>query len=181
MFYCCFQLGDGHQYRGTYASESPSPIRSSALIIEQPKTNVGNPSSPQISRHISSTTNPFDTQQPESNPPSVPSKEEPESNDEVVVGTLLDITFDDTSTSQSSSSTAAAAAPPPPPSSQSSLLINTENDLFNLHMDSQTNFSTPIDLLGVDFTSMSLDKPILHRNASKTIFTNTYASNINNK
>lgn len=63
--------------------------------------------------------------------------------------------------------------PPPPPAS---ILTNNENDLFNLHIDSQPTFSAPPsrpmhtdDLLGVNFDSMSLDKPILHRNASETV------------
>jgi hypothetical protein len=38
-----------------------------------------------------------------------------------------------------------------------------------LNIDSQTTFSAPIDLLGMDFNSMPLNKPILHRNASETV------------
>ncbi len=58
-------LGDSLQYRGTYQSESPSLNRSTKLNIDQPASNVSNPSSPQPARHLSPTsqasslTNPF--------------------------------------------------------------------------------------------------------------------------
>jgi hypothetical protein len=57
-------------------------------------------------------------------------------------------------------------------SHQPSTIKHTENDLFNLNLDTQTSLPTPMktsDLLGVDFNSMPLDKPILHRNASETV------------
>ncbi|CAF2790523.1 unnamed protein product [Rotaria sp. Silwood2] len=156
------EYGDGHQYHGTYTNESPSPIRSTKLNVEQSTSNVSNPSSPQPTRHSSSTpqsvsssfSNPFQEQQILSNPPL---QEESQTKNDIVVGTLLDITGDDTHHSQ------------PHPIT----ITNTENDLFNLHIDTQTHYSTPIikttDLLDVDFNSMSLDKPILHRNASEVI------------
>jgi hypothetical protein len=155
-------IGDGHQYHGTHASESPSQNRSTKLNIEQPVINVSNPSSPQPARHLTPTPqppafiNPFQQQQQqqqqvESNPPS---KEDVQTNDEIAVGTLLDIMGDYTAPPQ--------PAPPAP-------LTTTENDLFNLNINSQPTFSAPTDLLGVDFDSMPLNTPILHRNASETV------------
>jgi hypothetical protein len=172
LLWCCFSsshtnkylnnlfflvyLGDNHQYRGTYPSESPSLNRSAKLNIDQPVSNVSNPSSPQPARRLSPTpqpssfTNPFQEQQVESNPPL---KEENQTNDDIAVGNLLGIIGDDTNSPQ-----------PPPPT-----LPTTENDLFNLHLDTQPTFSAPNDLLGMDFNSMPLNKPILHRNASETV------------
>ncbi|CAF0853451.1 unnamed protein product [Adineta steineri] len=161
--------GDGYHYRGTYTSESSSTMQSNNLNISQPVTNVSNPSSPQINRRASPTpqtnivTNPFLEQQNESNPP--PFKQELQTNDDIAVGTLLDIMGDDTTNHFPS---------------QPTLLTSAQNDLFNLHMDTPSNFSVPppqlpsqsiktTDLLGVDFNSMPLDKPILHRNASETV------------
>ncbi|CAF0957547.1 unnamed protein product [Rotaria sordida] len=155
-------IGDGHQYHGTYKIESPSPNRSTKLNVEQPISNISNTSSPELNRDSSSTPqststsfpNPFQEQQILSNPSL---QEESQTKDDIAVGTLLDITGDDTHHSQS----------------QPINITNTENDLLNLHLDTQTNYSTPTikttDLLGVDFNSMSLDKPILHRNASEVI------------
>lgn len=143
-------LGDGYQYRGNYGSNSPSVNRSTKLTPEPPTATVNNPSSPQVNRRASPSpqamaTNPFQAQQAEVSAPAV--------------GTLLDITGDD----------ATPFAPAAP------VLTNTQNDLFDLNMDVPTTFSAPVqpskpnDLLGVDFNSMSLDKPILHRNASETV------------
>jgi len=145
-------------------SESSSPVPSAKLNVIQPNTNVSNPSSPQINRRSSPTPqsassssfpNPFQEQQTEANSRL---KQEPQTNDDIAVGTLLDITGDDTNH----------------PQSQPTTLTNTENDLFDLNIDTQPTFSAPqsiktTDLLGVDFNSMSLDKPILHRNASETV------------
>jgi hypothetical protein len=90
-------------------------------------------------------------QQAESNPS--PLKEETQPKDDIAVGILLDITGDDTK---------------PPPSLP--VLTDTKYDLFNLHINFQSNFSAlTTDLLGVDFNSIPLDKPILHRNASEVI------------
>lgn len=75
--------------------------------------------------------------------------------DPVAVGTLLDITGDD-----------------PFISTPSRPLTNNETDLFNLDFDSVAPPPPPPptnDLLGVDFTSMPLEKPILHRNASENV------------
>lgn len=155
IFYHFFDilLGDNHQYRGVYPSESPSIPRANKSNLDPPVTNVSHPSSPQTIRHSSNTPqpssliNPFQSQQVEADPPK---------NDEIAVGTLLDIMGDDSN-----------QPPPPPPSST----FNTgENELFNLHLEPQSTFPTSTnDLLGVDFPSMSLDKPILHRNASETV------------
>ncbi|CAF4713079.1 unnamed protein product [Rotaria sp. Silwood1] len=153
-------IGDGHQYHGTYTSNSSSPIHSIKLNIEQSTSNISNPSSPQPTRHSNSTpqsvssafSNPFQEQQIQSNPSL---EEESQIKDEIAVGTLLDITTDDINHSKPNPIT----------------IINTENDLFNLHLHTQTHYSQPTikttDLLGVDFNSMPLDKPILHRNASE--------------
>ncbi|CAF3719474.1 unnamed protein product [Rotaria magnacalcarata] len=156
-------IGDGHQYHGSYTTES-SPSSFSAKLNVEPSqiSNVSNPSSPQTNRQVSQTppsastlfANPFQGQQIESNPSL---KEETQTNKDIAIGTLLDITGDDTHH----------------PQSQSTPLTNTETDLFDLHIDTQTHFSTSsmktTDLLGVDFNSMPLDKPILHRNASATV------------
>ncbi|CAF3608260.1 unnamed protein product [Rotaria sp. Silwood1] len=153
-------VSDGHQYHGTYTSNSSSPIHSIKLNIEQSTSNISNPSSPQPTRHSNSTpqsvssafSNPFQEQQIQSNPSL---EEESQIKDEIAVGTLLDITTDDINHSKPNPIT----------------IINTENDLFNLHLHTQTHYSQPTikttDLLGVDFNSMPLDKPILHRNASE--------------
>ena len=155
LFYHFFDvlLGDNHQYRGTYPSESPSLPRPNKSNIDPPVANISHPSSPQTIRHSpqpSSLVNPFQSQQVESNPPM---KEEKAKNEEIAVGTLLDIMGDDSNQSQ------------PPPT-----FATSGNELFNLHLEPQSTFPTSTsDLLGVDFPSMSLDKPILHRNASETV------------
>lgn len=163
IIHICLSLGDGHHYHANYMSESSPSIRTSKLNIEQPILNVSNPSSPQINRRASpipqsaspSFTNPFQEQQNESNHPL---EKESETKDQIVVGTLLDITVDDAQNQSQSQS-------------QSITLTNTENELFNLDIGTHIHSSTPTvkttDLLGVDFNSMSLDKPILHRNASE--------------
>ncbi|CAF4536835.1 unnamed protein product, partial [Rotaria magnacalcarata] len=64
-------------------------------------SNVSNPSSPQTNRQVSQTppsastlfANPFQGQQIESNPSL---KEETQTNKDIAIGTLLDITGDDT-------------------------------------------------------------------------------------
>ncbi|CAF1107828.1 unnamed protein product [Adineta ricciae] len=153
--------GDGYQYRGNFPTESPSLNRSTKLNTDQPTANVSNPSSPQVNRRTSPSpqtifSNPFQEQQGETK---ASFQEEAQPNDEVAVGTLLDITGDDSHVFQS----------------QPTMLTNTQNDLFDLHIDTSSTFSAPIqpvktsDLLGVDFNSMPLDKPILHRNASETV------------
>ena len=97
---------------------------------------------------------PLAEQQTES---SLPLKDEARIKDDVAIGTLLDINSDETNQSQ------------PPPT----ILTNAENDLFNLNFGNQTDFSSrpnnAANLLDISFDSMSLDKPILHRNASETI------------
>lgn len=131
-------LGDNHQYRGTYPSESSNtrPIKSN---MEVPVSNVSHPSSPQPTRHSPS----IQSEQIEIIP-----QEKPK-NEDIAVGTLLDIMGDDSNSSQ----------PPPPKFSK--------NELFDLNLEPQSTSTN--DLLGVDFPSMSLDKPILHRNASETV------------
>ena len=156
-------LGDSHQYRQTFHSESPSLNRSTKSNIDPPIANVSHPSSPQPTRHRSpipqpsALTNPFQQQQQvESN---LPVKEEKSKNDDIAVGTLLDITGDYTNQSQ---------PPPPRPT-----FTTDDNALFDLNLEPQSKApiaaTTTTDLLGVDFPSMSLDKPILHRNASETV------------
>lgn len=160
------EYGDAHQYLANAKSESPAINRSTKLNADRPNTNLSNPSSPQPARHTPPTISNANSFQEQQVQPTPPIKEN------VAVGTLLDLMGDDTTASTTTA--AAASQPPPPPQPVPS--TNLENELFNLDINptptqtqSTTKYSAPTDLLGVDFNSMPLDKPILHRNASETV------------
>lgn len=152
-------------------AQSSSPIipHSSKLNVVDPNATIpSNPSSPRINHRSSPTPpstslfpNPFEEQQQHmrSNSPFNDQENKGEGRqmkDDVAVGTLLDITADDSHR---------AAQPTQVPSSQ--------QDLFNLDVNSQSGHSSvPVqssDLLGFDFNAMPAEKPILHRNASETV------------
>lgn len=156
-FHCSLSLieGDSHRFP---SNPSPKLVHSSNISSDVPTstTSLPAPPSPQPNSRSSpiptSAPNPFQSQT-QSEPPSPP-KEMP-----IAVENLLDIMGDE---------------PTAPPTTSAAPLINTTKDLFDLDLhDEPMKTSTSIkhdDLLGVDFTSMSLDQPIIHRNASETVF-----------
>ena len=151
-------------------AQSSSPVipHSSKLNVVDPSTNIpSNPSSPRINHRSSPTPpstslfpNPFEEQQHmRSNSPFNEQQDNKgegrQMKDDVAVGTLLDITADDSN-----------RAPQP------TQVPHTQHDLFNLDLNSQSRSSVPVqtsDLLGFDFNAMPAEKPILHRNASETV------------
>ena len=163
MFF--FELGDDPRLHRTYANNTPSP-----KIDHVPKPNLESvqPPSPRISSRSSpnpiNSSNPF---QEQINTKSTSQQETSGNIDDIAVGTLLDITGDDMTVFQQQKQQQTAPAP-------SIELFNNNEDLFNLNINTQPSFpSAPIsktgDLFDVDFTSMSLNQPIIHRNASETV------------
>jgi len=79
----------------------------------------------------------------------------------IVVGTLLDIMGDETTSIEQIKPT---------------IVEKQEENLFDFDSNEEKSVGNVVpqvnhhDLLGVDFGSMSLDKPILHRNASEIVF-----------
>jgi hypothetical protein len=73
----------------THTSESPAPLRSPKLNIDQPTSNVSNPSSPQPARRLSPTTNQMQEQQQQAESNPSPLKEETQPKDDIAVGTSV--------------------------------------------------------------------------------------------
>lgn len=145
-FFPVFSSGESHQFQrvqSTTASSSPKSLHSSKAPPPTESSSLPAPPSPQTNHRAS----PIPVEAP------------------VAVGTLLDLMGDEPPAEQVK------------PTTTTTTTQKKEENLFDFDLNDDQPVAPPPaptvdhgDLLGVDFGSMSLDKPILHRNASETVF-----------